>query len=176
MADSAEEFLRYLIEEARVPTDVDPDRFPAVAAFITPDGADGPAVVTRVRNHLVHPTEPDELARHPGLVQETLLLQRRYLVMLVLHDIGYRSHVVDPANRTAWDGDARPAPWLAGTAQPPMPPARREIQAARRRERIESGRRQQRPRRWCRRPLPSTRRTRRWFSSAPLDQCFADSL
>ncbi|MEV6704978.1 hypothetical protein [Micromonospora wenchangensis] len=68
----AEERLRYLLEEARVPTNVDPDRFPAVAAFITPGGADGPAVVTCVRNHLVHPTEPDELARHPGLVQETV--------------------------------------------------------------------------------------------------------
>lgn len=89
-------------------------------------------------------TAPDELARHPGLVQEASLLQRRYLVMLVLHDIGYRGHVVDPADRTAWDGDARPVPWLAGTAQPSMPPDRREIQAARRRERA-GGSQRQRP-------------------------------
>lgn len=142
----AEERLRYLLEEARVPTEIDPDRFPAVAAFVTPDGADGPAAVTRVRNDLVHPTQPDVLARHPGLVEETLLLQRRYLVMLVLHDIGYRGHIVDPADRTAWDGDTRPLSWLAGTAQPPMPPDRRAIQAGRRRQQAGSGR-QQHPRR-----------------------------
>ena len=141
----AEERLRYLLEEARVPTDIDPDRFPGVAAFVAADGADGAAAVTSVRNHLVHPTAPDELARHSGLVHEASLLQRRYLVMLVLHDIGYRGHIVDPADQTAWDGDTRPVPWLAGTAQPPMPPDRRQIQAARHRERT-IGSQQRRPR------------------------------
>jgi len=105
-------------------TDIDPVWFPAMAGFAA--GGDGPDVVTRVRNHLVHPQSPDELDRHPGLVQEVRLLQRRYLTLLVLHDIGYGGYVVDPADRTVMDLDARPVPWQAGSDQPPMPVADRD--------------------------------------------------
>jgi hypothetical protein len=138
----AEDRLRYLLEEARVPTDIDPARFPSLIAFVASDGADGPTAVTRVRNHLVHPTALDGLSRYPDLIEEAALLQLRYLVLLVLHDIGYRGRVVDPADRTSWDGDTRPVPWLAGTAQPSMPPDRDEIRATRRGERATGRRRE----------------------------------
>lgn len=116
---TAEDRLRYLLQEACIPTDIDPMQFPALAAFTARDRTDGPTAVTRIRNRLVHPKSAYELSEHHGQIEEAWLLQRRYLTLLILHDIGYRGGVVDPMNRVAWD--AHPVPWLAGSVNPSMP-------------------------------------------------------
>ncbi|KJY35938.1 hypothetical protein VR46_31300 [Streptomyces sp. NRRL S-444] len=52
---------------------------------------DGPDVVTKVRNYLVHPEEDQkEHYRLPGLVTEVWLVTRHCLSLLVLDSLNYR--------------------------------------------------------------------------------------
>ncbi|BCJ46110.1 hypothetical protein GCM10010168_50590 [Actinoplanes ianthinogenes] len=120
----AEDRLRYLLQEAHIPTAVDPAVLPRLAEFAYTKNIDGPTAVTRVRNELVHPQLPGRLYRHEGLVEETWLLLRRYLNLLILHDIGYKGSVVDPSQISGWEGDTSPVPWInaAPGFRPPMPP------------------------------------------------------
>jgi hypothetical protein len=103
--------LRYLLEEARISTDIDPSLFPSLAAYATSLGIDGPAAATKVRNQLVHPRRPEqELQRHEGLVQDAWLMFRRYLTFLILHDIGYRGSALDPGKLSGWVWETDPVP------------------------------------------------------------------
>jgi hypothetical protein len=65
-------------------------------------------VVTQIRNRLVHPTGDQERTyRRDGLVAETWLLTRHYLVLLILHSLGYR----DLRKTSGWAGDREDVPW-----------------------------------------------------------------
>jgi hypothetical protein len=154
----AEDRLRYLLQEARVPPNIDPDLFPALAAFAERDGLDGPSAVTRVRNRLVHPQLPEEVSRHEGLVQDVWRMLRRYVTLLILHNIGYRGSFVDPAKLTGWVGDTAPVPWAeGGTVLPPMPLDKRTIRENHRSGRSDGSSRPNRPRRQRRRVIEDER-------------------
>jgi hypothetical protein len=135
----AEDRLRFLLQEARIPTDIDPEAFPALMSFAAPNGLDGPTAVTQIRNHLVHPQLQDgQVNSGERFVQDAWLLLRRYLTLLILHDIGYQGSVVDPGKLSGWAGDAIRVPWqdvAPGAPPPPMPPDKRAIRQARQRVR-----------------------------------------
>jgi hypothetical protein len=110
--------LRRLLTGAGIPTDVDA-ALPALAAFANHEGVDGPSAVTRVRNRLLHPRSPeDEIYRLDGLVQDTWLLVRYYLALLVLHSIGYQGAYVKLVPPTGWASNAVPVPWATRAADP----------------------------------------------------------
>ncbi|GIF47626.1 hypothetical protein DFJ67_7097 [Asanoa ferruginea] len=125
----AEDRLRFLLQEARIPTDIDSVILPALANFARPESLDGPTATTRVRNRLIHPQTPeDQIYRHDGLVQDAWLLSRHYVTLLILHSIGYRGSTVSLVQQTGWEGNAVPVPWADGEApcpEPRMPPIRR---------------------------------------------------
>lgn len=121
---TAADQLRYVLQLANVPTDIDATALPALATFAQTDRMDGPTAVTRVRNRLVHPTKlQDRIYRHDGLVQDAWHLSRRYVTLLLLHSIGYQGEYLDPASHTGWVGTA-PVPWNGAgpIPTPAMPP------------------------------------------------------
>jgi hypothetical protein len=76
---------------------------------VTLDAAD---VVTQIRNRLVHPKGAQEdVYRLERLVTEAWLLTRHYLVLLILHSLGYRSSYRDLRKTTGWAGDVGQVPW-----------------------------------------------------------------
>jgi hypothetical protein len=80
-----------------------------------PDRATAPAVLCAVRNKIVHPTghEDDLYRRYPKLVTETWLLARHYLVLLILHRLGYQGTYQPQLTPGGWAGDVEPVPWTA---------------------------------------------------------------
>lgn len=133
----AEDKLRFVLEEAGIPTDIDAANLPALAAYAQRDNIDGPTAVTRVRNRLVHPKDPqDQIYRHEGLVRDAWLLSLNYVTLLILHSIGYRGSYGDLSHLTRWAGETNPVPWAVtgGTPQPAplLPLSKSEIRRAQR--------------------------------------------
>lgn len=110
----AEDRLRLLLQEAGIPTDINAAHLPALAAYARTDNMDGPTAVTRVRNRLVHPKNPqDQIYRHDGLPRDAWLLSLNYVTLLILHSIGYRGSYGDLSNVNRWAGEASPVPWAS---------------------------------------------------------------
>lgn len=133
----AEGRLRFLLQEANIPTDIDPAVLPALARFARSEHLDGPTAVTRVRNRLIHPQTPeDQIYRHDGLVEDAWLLSRNYVTLLILHSISYRGSFVNLAQQTGWEGDAALVPWAAcgPPPRPPLPPGKRAVKRPGRRK------------------------------------------
>lgn len=115
----AHDHLRTVLEDARIPTDIDATLLPVMARFVaeerrrqgkTLDGADA---VTQIRNRLVHPKGGQEdVYRLDGLITEAWLLTRHYLVLLILHSLGYRGLYRDLRRTHGWAGDVASVPWL----------------------------------------------------------------
>jgi hypothetical protein len=73
------------------------------------DGAD---VVTQIRNRLVHPADAQErVYQRSGLLMEVWLLTRHYLVLLILHALGYDGLYRDLRRTSGWAGDRVYVPW-----------------------------------------------------------------
>jgi len=73
------------------------------------DGAD---VVTQIRNRMLHPKETQEKVYGlDGLTMEVWLLVRHYLVLLILHSLGYRSSYRNLTTIQGWVGDVAIVPW-----------------------------------------------------------------
>jgi len=107
-----EDRLRYILQLANIPTDIDPTALPALAKFAQTNRIDGPTAVTRVRNRLIHPQTPqDQIYKHDGLVEDAWHLSRRYATLLLLHSIGYHGEYIDPVRNTGWEGTTAPVPW-----------------------------------------------------------------
>jgi hypothetical protein len=114
----AHELLRTVLKDAQIPRDVDAQLLPVIATFVadqkTQHGAvlDGPAVVTQIRNRLVHPKAGQErMYRLDGLVAEVWLLARHYLVLLILHSLGYQGSYRDLRKLRRLAGDVDKVPW-----------------------------------------------------------------
>ena len=93
---AAHDLLRMALTNAKIPTDIDAQLLPVITTFVADERAqygavlDGPGVVTQIRNRLVHPKAAQErVYRLDGLVAEVWLLTRHYLVLLILHSLGY---------------------------------------------------------------------------------------
>jgi hypothetical protein len=109
--------LRTVLTDARIPTDIDAQLFPVIATFVAAERAqygavlDGPDVVTQIRNRLVHPkAEQERVYRLDGLVAEVWLLARHYLVLLILHSLGYQGSYQDLRKLRGF-ADVDKVPW-----------------------------------------------------------------
>jgi hypothetical protein len=114
----AHELLRRLLTHAQIPTDIDAELLPVTARFAADRQQrqgkvlDGPDMVTWARNRLVHPKGMQErVYRLEGLVAEVWLLTRHYLVLLILHSLGYRSSYRDLRKTRGWVGEVENVPW-----------------------------------------------------------------
>ncbi|MFE1981748.1 hypothetical protein [Streptomyces mirabilis] len=117
-ARPAHSLLREVLQDAGIPTSIDPKQLPALTRLVSmrrqESGADmdGPDVVTWVRNRLVHPAgSQDVVYRVPGVVMETWLLTRHFLSLLILESLGYRGSYRNLAKRGGWVGEAERVPW-----------------------------------------------------------------
>jgi hypothetical protein len=115
----AHELLRPVLTNAQISTDIDAGLLPVAARFAAEEQArqgkvlDGPDVVTQIRNRLVHPRGAQELAyRLEGLVAEVWLLTRHYLVLLILHSLGYQGSYRDLRKTRGWAGEVGKVPWM----------------------------------------------------------------
>jgi hypothetical protein len=69
-------------------------------------------VVTQIRNRLVHPKAAQErVYRRDGLVAEVWRLSRYYLVLLILHSLGYQGSYRDLRKRSGFAGEVDKVPW-----------------------------------------------------------------
>jgi hypothetical protein len=114
----AHEKLRRLLTDAQIPTGIDGGLLPIAARFAAEEQQrqgkvlDGPDVVTQIRNRLVHPRGAQErVYRLEGLVAEVWRLTRHYLVLLILHSLGYQASYRDLRKTRGWAGEAGDVPW-----------------------------------------------------------------
>jgi hypothetical protein len=114
----AHEKLRRLLTDAQIPTDIDAGLLPITARFVAEEkqrqgkALDGPDVVTQIRNRLVHPRGSQErVYRLEGLVAEVWRLTRHYLVLLILHSLGYQGSYRDLRKTRGWVGEVDNVPW-----------------------------------------------------------------
>jgi hypothetical protein len=114
----AHELLRRVLTDAQISTDIDARLLPIMARFVAEEKhrqgkvLDGPDVVTWVRNRLVHPKGMQErVYRLEGLVAEVWLLTRHYLVLLILHSLGYQGAYRDLRKPRGWAGEVGNVPW-----------------------------------------------------------------
>jgi hypothetical protein len=121
----ANEKLRRVLADAQIPTDIDAGLLPVTARFAAEEKLaseekphhgnvlDGPDVVTHIRNRLVHPKGPqDQVYRLHGLVAEVWLLTRHYLVLLILHSLGYQGSYRDLTNIRVFASEVSNVPWM----------------------------------------------------------------
>jgi hypothetical protein len=116
----AHDLLRMVLKDAKIPTDIDAQLLPVIATFVADERAqhgavlDGPRVVTQIRNRLVHPKAAQErVYRLDGLVAEVWLLTRHYLVLLILHSLGYRGSYRDLRKLHGLASEVDEVPWAA---------------------------------------------------------------
>jgi hypothetical protein len=115
----AHHLLRIVLTDAQIPTDIDVNLLPVTARFVADEKVrqgrilDGPEVVTQVRNRLVHPRDAQErVYRLDGLVAEVWRLMRHYLVLLILHSLGYQGSYRDLRRTRGWAGEVGSVPWV----------------------------------------------------------------
>ncbi|WP_155830134.1 hypothetical protein [Glycomyces tenuis] len=107
--------LRLLLEAAGVPVNLDPALSPSAHQFATRNGDkfDGADVVTQVRNRLVHPEGGQEAVYNDsGLLTEVWGLTRHYLVLLILHSLGYTGAYRDLRQFSGFAWDVISVPWI----------------------------------------------------------------
>ena len=98
--------IRSLLHHIRVPTEI-PDCLHHLRALLDDDTFDGPGVITRIRNTLVHATERNRdkttpLKGYPFLECSQLALQ--YLELVILGVCGHSGHYSQRAFK-GWKGD-----------------------------------------------------------------------
>jgi hypothetical protein len=115
----AHEVLRTVLTDAKIPVDIDAQLLPVIATFVADERAqygavlDGPDVVTQIRNRLVHPKAAQErVYRRDGLAAEVWRLSRHYLVLLILHSLGYQGSYRDLRKLGGFAGAVDKVPWV----------------------------------------------------------------
>jgi hypothetical protein len=122
---AAANLLREVLGAASIPAGIDGSIQPvmtSVAAAKITGGPhfDGAEVLTWTRNQLVHPKPGKQRAyQYPGLLLEAWLLLRHYLVLLILHSLGYQGSCRDLRVRQGMASTTVPVPW---TASAPVAP------------------------------------------------------
>jgi hypothetical protein len=112
--------LAAVLTRAGIPCDIDRRELPALHdadTWLPPEvPRTGPGVAAWVRNKIVHPTsQGDVVYRHDKLLQQTWFLANHYLVLLILHDLGYRGCYQRRLVPEMWAGDVEPVPWSDGS-------------------------------------------------------------
>ena len=115
------EKLRRVLNAAKIPVAIDGGIHPTIAKLAADQlkyglKLDGPEAVTWTRNRLIHPTPGKsnrDVYQYPGLLAEVWLLLRYYLVLLILHSIGYQGTCRDLRKLTGWASSTVTVPWAA---------------------------------------------------------------
>ena len=109
--------LRTVLTNARVLPTIDVSMLPAIAslaALKANDGMnmDGAEAVAWTRNRLMHPdNRTQQVYQQKGLLAEVWLLVRHYLVLLILHSLGYRNSYRDLRSLNAQASATQKVPW-----------------------------------------------------------------
>lgn len=109
--------LRDVLAAASIPAGIDSSHQPVItslAAAKKKDGLklDGAGAIAWTRNRLVHPKAGKlEAYQHPGLLVEVWLLLRHYLVLLILHSLGYQNSYRDLRILQGMTSTTSPVPW-----------------------------------------------------------------
>ena len=115
--------LRRVLNAAKIPVAIDGGINPAIANLATDQlkygqKIDGPEAVTWTRNRLIHPTpgKPNRnVYQYPGLLAEIWLLIRYYLILLILHSLGYQGACRDLRKLAGWAGSTVTVPWASAS-------------------------------------------------------------
>lgn len=116
--------LRIVLERINAHLEVDRERLPALATYASELAAggrvlDGPAIIARIRNHIVHPKNPrGDLYHIPGLVRDAWFLAHHYLTLLILNRIGYSGTLQENIGPGGWEGETVPVPWRDQDSRP----------------------------------------------------------
>jgi hypothetical protein len=104
--------LRLLLKWAGIPTEPRPE-LSALSAFAKAEGIDGPEVITRVRNSVVH--APRRRAEWPdsSLLVDAWKLSQWYLELSILRLLDYAGDYGSRLGEGRWSGDLTPVPWKA---------------------------------------------------------------
>lgn len=109
--------IRRLLRDASVSIALDPAHTPALAEYAREvQLGDGPIAVTRIRDDLTHPKNTEDLYTRPGVVAEASRLVRRYLDLLLLHNLKYEGRVSDRTRIHGWAGESEVVPWVDGSS------------------------------------------------------------
>jgi hypothetical protein len=109
--------LRDVLTAASIPVGIDDSIQPAIANLATAKKADGmnldgAGAIAWTRNRLIHPKAGKlEAYQYPGLLVEVWLLLRHYLVLLILHSLGYQNSYRDLRVLQAMTSTTVPVPW-----------------------------------------------------------------
>lgn len=109
--------LRDVLRAASIPAGIDTDLQPVIANLARAKKADGlnldgAGAVAWTRNRLIHPKAGRlEAYQYPGLLVEVWLLLRHYLVLLILHSIGYENSYRDLRVLEQMTSTTVPVPW-----------------------------------------------------------------
>jgi hypothetical protein len=114
----AHELLRRVLTDAQIPIDLDARLLPITARFAVEEKhrqgkvLDGPRRGDPDSYRLVHPRGAQErMYRLEGLVAEVWRLTRHYLVLLILHSLGYQASYRDLRKTQGWAGEVSNVPW-----------------------------------------------------------------
>jgi hypothetical protein len=109
--------LRDVLTAASIPTGINSSLQPVIsnlAAAKKADGLnlDGPGTIAWTRNRLIHPKAGDlEAYQYPGLLVEAWLMLRHYLILLILHSLGYQNSYRDLRILRQLTSATVPVPW-----------------------------------------------------------------
>jgi hypothetical protein len=123
--EKAANLLRDVLEAASIPAGLDSGLQPMMAGLATAKTTGGPhfdgaEVLAWTRNQLVHPKPGKQRAyQYPGLLSEAWLLLRHYLVLLILHSLGYQGSYRDLRALQGMASTTVPVPWTASGSQAP---------------------------------------------------------
>jgi len=107
----AEDVLRELLDVAGISSAV-PAELAALTGLVTGvPNADGPRVLTWLRNRLVHPKDAGEPYRIEGAVLQAWQLSISYLELLLLHRLDYRGMYLPRYPPGGWSHDSQRVPW-----------------------------------------------------------------
>lgn len=103
--------LKELLVAASITKDI-PAALPVLQQFATEEGlADGPEVVTCLRNRLVHPKDAREPYQIRHLVLQAWQLSMQYGELLLLHELDYRGQFGRRIPPRKWAHTREPVPW-----------------------------------------------------------------
>ena len=116
----AHDLLRTVLGNASISAAIDAGVQPVVASYAAGERVrqghelDAAEVAMQVRNRIVHPDEVTQrIYAREGLVKETWLLIRHYLVLLILHSLGYDGPYRDLRRIGGQASDRGVVPWAA---------------------------------------------------------------
>jgi hypothetical protein len=127
----AHHLLRTVLTSASIPAAIDAAKQPVIASYAASERArqghelDAAEVAMQVRNRLVHPDDATQrIYAREGLVKETWLLIRHYLVLLILHSLGYNRPYRDLRRISGQASDQALVPWATPSPSSPGTPGR----------------------------------------------------